>query len=152
MPRHPYPPLDKLSPRLQEELRKRVAPDRGNVWKMLMWAPEMAVPFYDNLEATPIDGLSCLVEVERVYGLDWGRFGEDQWRELARIYEGLPGSLRLRDGPMWFGDDEDVPPFLGASVEPPGLQVYGVLPEADWRAWDERFRADAAGLPYREPR
>ena len=29
-----------------------------------------AVPFYDNLEETPIGGLSCLVEVERVYGLD----------------------------------------------------------------------------------
>jgi alkylhydroperoxidase family enzyme len=51
VPRHAYPPLDKLSPRLQEELRKRVAPDRGNVWKMLMWAPEMAVPFIDFNDA-----------------------------------------------------------------------------------------------------
>lgn len=109
----------------------------------------MAVPFSDNLEATPIDGLSCLVEVERVYGLDWDRFGEDHWRGLSRIYEGLPGALRPSDGPMWFGDDEDVPPFLWASVEPPGLQVYGVLPEADWRAWDERFRKAAVGLPCR---
>jgi hypothetical protein len=40
----------------------------------------MTVPFYDNLEATPIDGLSCLVEVERVYGLDWDRFGESPRR------------------------------------------------------------------------
>src|SRR4051812_27867411 len=47
--------------------------------------PEMAVPFYDNLEATPIDDLTCLVEVERVYGLDWDRFGEGDWRGLARI-------------------------------------------------------------------
>ena len=72
----------------------------------------MAVPFYDNLEATPIDGLTCLVEVERVYGLDWDRFGEDQWATLARIYEVLPGAVRLREVPWWFGDDEDVPPFL----------------------------------------
>ena len=50
---------------------------------------------------------------------------------------------------MWFGDDEDVPPFLWASVEPTGLQVHGVLPEADWCAWDERFRTEAAGLPCR---
>ena len=109
----------------------------------------MAVPFYDNLEATPIDGLHCLVEVERVYCLDWDRFHEDHWRALERIYEGLPGSLRLRDGPMWFGDDEALPPFLWASVEPPGLQVYGVLPEADWRAWDEQFRSAIGGLPGR---
>ena len=109
----------------------------------------MAVPVYDNLEATPIDGLSCLVEVERLYGLDWGRFDENHWRGLTQIYEGLPGAVRGRDGPMWFGDDEDVPPFLWASVEPPGLQVHGILPEADWWAWDERFRKEAAELPHR---
>lgn len=109
----------------------------------------MAVQFYDNLDATPIDGLSCLVEVERVHCLDWDHFGNDHWQGLTRIYEGLPGTVRHRDGPMWFGDDEDVPPFLRASVEPPGLQVYGVLPEADWWAWDERFRESAAGLPCR---
>ena len=109
----------------------------------------MAVPYYDNLEPTPIDGLTCLVEVERVYGLDWDRFDGRQRRDLARIYEGLPGTVRHRDGPWWFGDDEDVPPYLWASVEPTGLLVHGVLPEADWWAWDERFRTEAAGLPCR---
>lgn len=109
----------------------------------------MTVPYYDNLEATPIDGLSCQVEIERIYELDWDRFNEGHWQDLAGIYEGLPGAVRYRDGPMWFGDDEDVPPFLWASVEPPGLQVYGILPEADWRAWDERFRTVAVGLPCR---
>jgi hypothetical protein len=107
----------------------------------------VAFPFHDILEATPIDGLTCLIEVERVYGLDWDRFSEDDWRDLERIYEGLPGAVRGRDGPMWFGDDEDVPPYLWASVEPTGLQVHGVLPEADWRAWDERFRREAEWLP-----
>jgi hypothetical protein len=109
----------------------------------------VAIPIYDNLEPTPIDGVSCLVEVERVYGLDWDRFSEDHWGTLAWIYEGLPGAVRHLDVPWWFGDDEDVPPFLWASVEPPGLQVYGKLPEADWWAWDERFRSEAAGLPCR---
>ena len=109
----------------------------------------MAVPFYDNLEATPIDGLHCLVEVERIYCLDGDRFDGDQWRALERIYEDLPGTFRISDGPMWFGDDEDLPPFLWASVEPPGLQVYGILPEADWWAWDERFRSAIGGLPVR---
>jgi hypothetical protein len=48
--------------------------------------------------------------------------------------------VRHRGVPWWFGDDEDVPPSLRASVEPIGLQVCGVLPEADWCAWDEKFR------------
>lgn len=51
MPRHAYPALDNLSPRLQAELEKRVAPDRGNVWKMLMWSPAMAEPFIDFNDA-----------------------------------------------------------------------------------------------------
>jgi hypothetical protein len=109
----------------------------------------VAVPFYDNLEATPIDGLSCLVEVERIYCLNWDGFDDDHWQALTRVYEGLPGAVRYQDVPWWFGDDEDLPPFLWASVEPPGLQVYGVLPEADWWAWDEHFRVAAAGLPCR---
>ena len=113
------------------------------------WRTSVTVPYYDNLETTPIDGLTCLVEVERIYCLDWDHFGEDDWRELSRIYEALPGALRFRDGPMWFGDDEDLLPYLRASLEPAGLRVHGVLPEADWWAWDERFRKEAAELPHR---
>ena len=110
----------------------------------------MAVPFYDNLEATLIDDVSCLVEVERIYCFDWARFDEEHRNGLSRLYESLPGAVRFRAIPYWFGDDEDVPPFLGASVEPPGLQVYGILPEADWLAWDERFRSAAGDrLPAR---
>jgi hypothetical protein len=107
------------------------------------------VPYRDNLEAAPIDGLSCLVEVDRIYLLNWDRFDASHWQELACIYEDLPGALRFQDVPMWFGDDEDLPPFLSAAVGPPGLQVHGILPEADWWAWDERFRAAAASLPCR---
>lgn len=109
----------------------------------------MSVPYYDNLEATPINGLSCMVEVERIYAFDWHRFDEPSWQALRQIYEALPGSVRYGDIPMWFGEDEDLPPFLGASILPPGLQVYGILPEADWWAWDARFRNEAAGLPCR---
>ena len=47
MARHAYPPLDQLSPRLAEEIRKRTGPDRGNVWKMLMWSPGMAEAMID---------------------------------------------------------------------------------------------------------
>ena len=51
MARHPYPPTDDLSPKLKEELRKRVGPDRGNVWRMLMWSPKTAESFVDYSEA-----------------------------------------------------------------------------------------------------
>lgn len=51
MARHAYPPTDKLPQRLQEELRKRVGPDRGNVWKMLMWAESMVPSFIDFNDA-----------------------------------------------------------------------------------------------------
>lgn len=114
----------------------------------------MAIPYYDNLPPEPVDGVTCLVEVERVYLLDWVRFGEADWGDLTRLFEGLPRAIpAVRPGFWtWFGDDEDAPPFLSASVETPGLQVYGVLPEADWWAWDGRFRAGAAGLPCRAPR
>ncbi len=110
----------------------------------------MGVPYIDDLEATPMDGTSCLVEVERVYGLDWERFGEGDHEDLSRIYAALPGSSKDPGMPTWFGDDEDLPPFLGAFREPAGLRVRGILPEADWWAWDARFRREAAGLPCRE--
>lgn len=112
------------------------------------------IPHYDNLEPTPVGGLTCMVAVERVYALDWDLFDEDDWRRLSKLCEELPGAMPGPSGlpgglACWFGDDEDVPPFLSASVEPPGLQVYGILPEADWGAWDARFRKAAERLPVR---
>lgn len=111
----------------------------------------MAVSYYDLIEPEPIDGVTCLVRVERIYGFDWVRFGPDDMAALLESYGRLPGSLsRPADAPpAWFGDDEDVPPFLTAYEEPSGLQVCGVLPEADWRSWDEKFRAATATLPGR---
>ena len=50
---------------------------------------------------------------------------------------------------MWFGQDEEHPPFLWASVEPPGLQVYGVVRAVDWQLWDATFRESIAELPFR---
>ena len=74
---------------------------------------------------------------------------------MAEIGRDLPRSTwggRYRAIPYWYGDDESVPPFLGASIEPPGLQVYGVLPLADWAAWDEGLRLAAVELPVRASR
>jgi alkylhydroperoxidase family enzyme len=49
--RYPYPAIDNLPEHLAKEIRARVAPDRGNVWRMLMWAQEAAGPFVDFSEA-----------------------------------------------------------------------------------------------------
>lgn len=59
----------------------------------------MLIPYYDNLEATPIDSRTCLTKVERVYGLDWNRIDDRHWQALARVYEGLPG--RCETGMCW---------------------------------------------------
>lgn len=109
----------------------------------------MAVVYYDNLEVTPTDDTPGFVEVERVYCFDWDQFSASHWEELSLIYMSLPGAVRYLDMPWWFGEDEELPPFLSASVEPPGLQVYGVLPNVNWQAWDERFRFSAGELPMR---
>lgn len=109
----------------------------------------MAVVYYDNLAPSPADDRPGLVEVERVYCFDWLRFTDQEWQKLSRIYKGLPGAVRDHDEPWWFGEDEESPPFLWAFVEPPGLQVYGVLLESNWLAWDEQFRSEAGTLPMR---
>lgn len=106
------------------------------------------------------------VEVERIYCFDRHRFSEADWEALARAYEHLPGGLRhgvfdqdqgtyIEDSsgkglPFWFGVGEESAPFLSASVEPPGLQVYGILSRRDWEVWDQHFRALAKDLPMRD--
>jgi 4-carboxymuconolactone decarboxylase len=49
--RYAYPSLDNLPEHLKKEIAARVKPDRGNVWRMLMWAPTAAGPFVDFSEA-----------------------------------------------------------------------------------------------------
>lgn len=111
----------------------------------------MAVVYYDNLEASPADDAPGHVEVERIYCFDWDRFHNSHWQSLAQIYDLLPGVASYPDGgvPWWFGHDVNSPPFLWASVEPSGLQVYDVLAIAEWVAWDSLFRVVAGELPMR---
>ena len=80
------------------------------------------------------------VEFERIYCLQFDLFSEKHWGELELIYAQLPGTRHSMEVPHWFGDDENHPPYLWVSVEPPGLQVAGVLPLSDWVEWDETFR------------
>jgi hypothetical protein len=107
----------------------------------------MAVPFYDNSDD---DGRSGTIEIDRIYCFDFDRFTEAEWAELDRVYRGLPRFVRYDPLPRWFSDTELAAPYLWASVEPPGLQVAGVLPLTDWHTWDERFRAGIMDLPSYE--
>lgn len=114
--------------------------------------PMLPVPFYDNIDPTPVGADRSIVEIERVYGFAFDRFEEVHWSALDAIYRSLPGAYRETETPMWFGSSEDTPPFLWASVEPTGLQVYGILPLQSWREWDSAFRTAlaAACLPFRD--
>jgi hypothetical protein len=104
----------------------------------------MIVPFYDNRE--PLNDPET-ADADRVYCLNWHRFGDDEWAALDRIYRGLPGWVGYRDVPYWFGaNDQDIP-HLCASVEPSGLHVCGVLPAPDWLEWVAQFETSITGLP-----
>ena len=74
---------------------------------------------------------------KRFPGLDWDRFAEADWAALDGAYGALPGATSHPQ--RWFGLDEGSPPCLWASVEPPGLHVFGVVEPAAWAAWDEAF-------------
>jgi hypothetical protein len=107
--------------------------------------------YYDNgFELR--EGNPELVGFERVYCIRLHLFREEQWNELKNIYDELPGTRYEKGVPYWFGIDENTSPYLWVSVEPPGLQVSGVLPLNDWREWDEAFRkrVEASSLPIYE--
>jgi hypothetical protein len=70
------------------------------------------------------------------------------WDRLGSIYERLPGWLGYDPVPWWFGNDGTRPPYLSASVEPPGLQVTGVLPAGEFARWHEAFMQALAEFPF----
>jgi alkylhydroperoxidase family enzyme len=43
--RHAYPEIETLPPALADEIKARIGPDRGNVWRMLCWTPDTAETF-----------------------------------------------------------------------------------------------------------
>lgn len=45
MARYAYPSIDNLPEPLAKEIRARVTPGRGNVWRMLLWSPDAAEKF-----------------------------------------------------------------------------------------------------------
>lgn len=110
----------------------------------------MPVPFYDNKPLEPEnDGW---IDVERIYCFDWNKFDTAHMDRLRSIFQKLPQSCKhdTDDCHWWYSDQEDIERgYLTASVEPPGLQVFGTLPLAAWQEWDQEFQAQANGLPVR---
>lgn len=107
--------------------------------------------YYDTAEARCDPGTG-LATVDRIYCLDWDRFTRSHFAALGGLYLRLPGAQQpTGELPCWFGPDEGAPPYLLASIEPPGLQVTGELAVGDWEEWDRRFRELASGFPRKEP-
>ena len=104
----------------------------------------MSVPYWDNDDD---EGQSGIIHVDRVYRFAFEEFTDSDWDEFDRVYESLPGYLNL--GSRFFSAINDDIPYLWTSMEPPGLQVCGILPTADWLAWDEKFRTETAKLPFK---
>ena len=105
--------------------------------------------FYDNQCNEPDE--ARFVEVERVYCFDFDTFQEPDWLFLGEVCDRLPDKQPdTEECPFWFGSNESIPPFLWASVEPPGLHVYGILTLDQWQRWDEEFRRSTINLPPRK--
>ena len=91
---------------------------------------------------------------EEIYVLDWDRIAPPEMTLLGAAYTALPGWIGFdppagQGMPRWFGHDEERGPYLTASVEPPGLQVSGLLERDLFAAWHRAFLAATTGLPFR---
>jgi hypothetical protein len=85
---------------------------------------------------------------DHLYIFDWRTFDRAAHDVLEAAYMSLPGWQGFDRGrPRWFGADEDVGPSLYASMEPPGLQVSGVLELKALRRWHRAFLRATRPLP-----
>jgi hypothetical protein len=111
----------------------------------------MPVTFYDvAFDEDPDD--PGWFDIERMYCFDWDRFSDKDWQSLSEAYASLPEcrSSARNECPRWFAEHDDPENgYLTASVEPPGLQVFGTLPQRKWVAWNEQFLKSTETLPGR---
>lgn len=108
------------------------------------------IPFYDNLLLDPDN--EGWVDIERIYCFDWDAFDQQSMDSLRAIFSSFPESKKsdLQDCFWWYSDREDIENgYLTASLEPPGLQVYGALQFDVWQKWDRSFQALVSDLPAR---
>ena len=111
----------------------------------------MPVVWYDNaLDADPDD--PEWYDIDRIYCFDWDAFSDADWKLLATIYSQLPEPCQTAANscPRWFAAvDDPKNGYLTASVEPPGLQVFGTLLFTEFQRWHGEFEARIADLPSR---
>jgi len=108
----------------------------------------VSMTYFDSSEPFSVPGVA---DLDRVYRFAWHEFTENDWESLGTVYRALPGWAGNDPMPLWFGHDMSMYPHLTASVEPPGLQVTGLLPKKDFDAWHEEFMTLIRGLPALEP-
>lgn len=108
----------------------------------------MIICFYDNSEIME----EPIVQIDRVYCLDFNQFTNDSWDRLAAIYSLLPSQICINKigQPCWFGEEGKTDYFLWASVELSGLQIAGILKSSDWNEWECRFNELVSVFPFFE--
>jgi hypothetical protein len=104
--------------------------------------------FFDSADPFARPGLA---DLDRVYRFAWHEFTQAHWDRLDAVYTKLPGWMGYDPVPRWFGKGGRTSPHLTASVEPPGLQVTGLLPIAEFTEWHEAFMKAIADFPTGEP-
>jgi hypothetical protein len=110
----------------------------------------LKIVFYDNQEVEHND--SGVLDIDRVYCLDFNNFTKDDWSVLGGIYSKLPNQIIENNigQQMWFGIEDSSEFYLWASAEPSGLQVVGDLREHDWKQWEKLFHDRIEHFPFFE--
>jgi len=107
------------------------------------------IVFYDNRPLEPDN--EGFVDVERIYCFDWDSFDKPLFDLLMARCAELPEPKSRTSGLAWYSEEEDIEyGYLHASVEIPGLQVYGTLKLNAWQEWDRTFQSLVDGLPMRD--
>lgn len=92
--------------------------------------------------------VESMIRGELTYRFRFHQFEDKDWQHLQRVYASLPGWLGGgHDLPRWYGLNEAFPPFLWASVEPFGLECFGILRRDDWEVWHQAFLREVGELP-----
>lgn len=99
--------------------------------------------------ATACGATQVLCVTDHMYVLDWDAFDRAAHQELDRIYRALPGWQGHGARLLWYGPEPTSEPVLRGSVEPPGLQVSGVMEMPALRAWHRAFLRATRHLPHR---
>ena len=93
-----------------------------------------------------------ILALDRIYVFDDDNFTANDYQLLDELYRQLPGYLANAQYPCWFGENDEAGFYLMPSMEPPGLQINGRIPQADFAKWEKRFHEllAQANFPYRK--